>query len=308
MQSYSNQDVLNEVLACPFCKHPLTLETYSQCPSCGRSYASQDELLDLRLKEQIQRQIALKYPVEMGNSPPTEVLKPKQNPEVDFQGIQMPQRMNLAMQSHFPKAPHKECIAIDLGCEATQHRPLCERAGYRYLGVDYEKANDLPRNAPVILGDAHTLPLRDQSVDFVLFQGVLSCLPEPHLAMEEIFRILKNDGVLVGTVTFLSPYIKYCCYSQFSEDGVRHLLTTHGYQIEYLAASSSWTVLDALAEIKFFPKMPHKLAQMIFFPLKLLHNLWWKLGYLLSKNPDHERHIRYFTGVYFFRARKVVQD
>jgi SAM-dependent methyltransferase len=307
MQPYPNQDVLDEVLACPFCKHPLTLETYSQCPNCGRSYAAQEDgLLDLRLKEQIQRQVTLKYPLDTENSPPTEVLKLKQNPEVDFEGVEMPLRMNPAMRSHFPKAPHKDCIAIDLGCEALQHRPLCERAGYRYLGVDYDRANNLPNNSPVVLGDANTLPLRDQSADFVLFQGVLSCLPEPHLAMEEIFRVLKNDGVLVGTVTFLSPYIKYCCYSQFSEDGIRNLLLAHGYKIEYLAASSSWTVLDALAEIKYFPKMPHALARMLFFPLKMLHNLWWKLGYSLSKNPDRERHIRYFTGVYFFRARKVV--
>lgn len=305
MQSYPNQDVLDEVLACPFCKHPLTLKTYNKCPSCGRTYGLQhDGLLDMRLKEQVQRQITLKYPLTMENSPPTEVLKVKQTPEVDFSGIAMPLRMTPAMQSHFPKAPHQDCIAVDIGCEALQHRPLCERAGYRYLGIDYEKAEHLPADPPLVLGDAHTLPLRDRSVDFVLFQGVISCLPEPHLAMEEIFRVLKNDGVLVGTVTFLSPYIKHCCYSQFSEDGVRHLLLSHGYHIEYLAASPTWTVLDALAEIKFFPKMPHKLAKLIFLPLKVLHNLWWKLGYFLSNNPDRERHIRYFTGVYFFCARK----
>ena len=53
------------------------------------------------------------------------------------------------------------------------------------------------QNFSLMKGDAQKLPFPDSSFDFVTCQTVLIHLPEPQKAIQEMKRVLKNDGILL---------------------------------------------------------------------------------------------------------------
>ncbi|MGH2403025.1 MAG: class I SAM-dependent methyltransferase [bacterium] len=93
-----------------------------------------------------------------------------------------------------------DALALDLGCGETFHRPACEHAGYTYVGLDH--ASD----QATVLGDAHALPFKDNSVDFILSLAVFEHIRYPFVAIPETHRVLRPGRPFIGTVAFLEPY------------------------------------------------------------------------------------------------------
>jgi SAM-dependent methyltransferase len=85
---------------------------------------------------------------------------------------------------------------------------------------------DVLRGAGVhIIGDAQALGIRDASFEVVLCTEVLEHLPEPQLALDEIFRVLQPGGQLLLTTRFLFPiHDAPHDYFRFTKYGLRHLL------------------------------------------------------------------------------------
>lgn len=54
--------------------------------------------------------------------------------------------------------------------------------------------------------DAHSLPYDDNSFDCVILQEVLEHLKKPWVVMDEVYRVLKEGGVVIATVPFLYPH------------------------------------------------------------------------------------------------------
>ena len=52
---------------------------------------------------------------------------------------------------------------------------------------------------------AGALPFPDDVFDFVFSQAVLEHVPEPHLAVDEMVRVLKPGGVFHAEVAFMQP-------------------------------------------------------------------------------------------------------
>jgi SAM-dependent methyltransferase len=74
---------------------------------------------------------------------------------------------------------------------------------FRVLGVDRSPAMLAAMRArhpmiPAILGDAHGLPLRDGSVDLVVFVTTLEFLDDPVAALGEAVRVARRGVVLVA--------------------------------------------------------------------------------------------------------------
>jgi len=88
--------------------------------------------------------------------------------------------------------PHGRAIGIDM-TEAMAERA---RAGARSSGVE---------NVEVRLGDALSLPVESESIDFVISNGVLNLTPDKRAAFGEVFRILKPGGeFLYGDIVVAS--------------------------------------------------------------------------------------------------------
>lgn len=72
-----------------------------------------------------------------------------------------------------------------IGIDMTKAMATCARAGARAIGLD---------NVEVRLGDALSLPVESDSVDFVISNGVLNLTPDKQEAFGEVFRVLKPGG------------------------------------------------------------------------------------------------------------------
>jgi len=220
------------------------------------------------------------------------------NPEVDFSNIKIPRHLSKKLLSYFPKASSKKCLILDLGCGKAIHKQVANRAGYRYVSLDY--------NSPKaqIRGDAHALPFKKNSFDFILSIAVLEHIRYPYIMIEEVNRVLKPRGKFIGTVAFLEPFHGNS-YFHFTHLGLTSLLQHGGFDIEKIAPSETWSVLAAQTSA-LFPNMPKTLAKTLIFPLESIHRLWWSLGALVTGNRERKKTNRVLatTGAFAFIAHK----
>jgi uncharacterized protein YbaR (Trm112 family) len=75
-----------------------------------------------------------------------------------------------------------------------------------------------------VIGDAHALPFRDDSLDFVLASAVWEHLRNPFEAAREVHRVLKPGGQVGVDCNFVFPFHGYpAVYFNASREGMRQL-------------------------------------------------------------------------------------
>ena len=136
--------------------------------------------------------------------------------------------------------------------------------------------------------------------------AVLEHIQFPLVLMNEVFRVLKTGGALIGTVSFLEPFHENSFYHH-THLGLFNDLSFAGFEIEHLAASKEWQVFDAQARMAgwvHFPGLPEFLRRgIIRFPRRL-SNLWFETYRVLRKRPLPENLVN-VTGAFTFVAKKV---
>ncbi|OGO25508.1 MAG: methyltransferase type 11 [Chloroflexi bacterium RBG_16_52_11] len=299
--SYSEQ-ILN-ILTCPFCSGSLEPGNGgSRCGNCGTIYPyTKSGTLDLRLKHP--RPVTLTFEIG-GNLPSIDALEFKpliksQTAAVDFSPIAVPYHLSEALMSYFPRAHNANSLMLDLGCGNGIHREVCEHAGFQYVGLDYDSPG-----AP-FLGDAHALPFKDYSFEFILSIAVLEHIRYPFVMMAEAFRVLKPGGKLIGTVAFLEPF-HLDSYYHHSHLGTFNSLQYAGFLVQQVAPSDTWTGLKAQAAMGLFQRMPRVYSSLLIYPLHLLHRLWWRARVFKSRGKRVRMNdlIRNTTGAFSFIASK----
>lgn len=290
-----------DILVCPSCGKPLEKTNQGAlCNNCKLDYEYTDSgSLDLRLKKPKKFQ----YEFELGTTLFPEAgfnfdtLTQNHTPQVDFSNIAVPWHLTKEIMSHFPKAISKSSLMLDLGCGDTIHRDVCRYCGFEYVGLDSasEKAS--------ILGDAHSLPFKDESFEFILSIAVLEHIRYPFVMMKEVYRVLKPKGKFIGTVAFLEPFHGDSFYHH-THIGTYNSLREGGFEIEQIAPSKEWSVLVAQSSMGLFPKMPSFFAKALVFPLLFIHKLWWKIGSKLTPKASEKTRIILTTGAFTFIARR----
>jgi SAM-dependent methyltransferase len=276
----------------------------ADCGACGVRYPSAATgALDLRLRKPkvIRHEHVLGEPLPALPSTEYRELPEKHEPEVDFGELSVPHHLTRALMSHFPRAPRTGDLALDLGCGGAVHRPVCEAAGFEYVGLDYES------DSAQVLGDAHALPFADQSFGFVLSIAVLEHIRFPFVAMREAFRVLRPGALFIGTVAFLEPFHGNS-YFHHSHLGVLTSLLEGGFEIDCIAPHADWNALTAQANMGLFPKMPGVLQRLLIWPLQVLHRLWWAAGRRITPEATEAVRIRNLTGAFSFVARRPAVD
>lgn len=297
----SISDNVQKILACPYCLAPLN-NSY-QCESnenCQSHYKfSETGALDLRLqnKKPYNYDFTLGVPLPPESDLRFKVLPENNNPEVDFSGIDIPRHLTREIRSYFPKAKAENALMLDLGCGDMVHQKTCEYAGFEYLGMDYHS------DQASILGDAHALPFKDNSFEFVISIAVLEHIKFPFIMMKEVNRVLKPNGVFIGTVAFLEPFHENSLYHH-THLGTYNSLKEGGFNIEGIYPNDKWSVLEAQATMGLFPKMPRLLSKLLILPIQILHKIWWKVGGLVSAKASEGARIRNTTGAFMFIAQK----
>jgi SAM-dependent methyltransferase len=74
------------------------------------------------------------------------------------------------------------------------------------------------------IGDGHSIPLADASVDGVVVQAVLEHVLEPWLVAEEIHRVLRLGGLVYADTPFMQPVHEGPYdFTRFTDSGHRYL-------------------------------------------------------------------------------------
>lgn len=91
---------------------------------------------------------------------------------------------------------------LDVGCNIARWKPVVEKAGYEYFGVEpCQKAIDIARKqgANVKWGIGQALPFEDKSFDAVMLMTVLQHqnVETRKTILSEVERVLKDEGILI---------------------------------------------------------------------------------------------------------------
>ena len=111
-----------------------------------------------------------------------------------------------------------------------------------------------PRVRPHVIGDSEALPLRDACVDTVVSLEVLEYVRRPHVALAEMYRVLRPAGHLVLSVPFVHRMDAPADLWRFSEHGLREVLAAAGFEVVVLRAqgyaltAAAHLVLSALVQ------------------------------------------------------------
>lgn len=98
----------------------------------------------------------------------------------------------------------KNVQVLDLGCGAGPVLGPLQRAGMRCMGMDYSvdmlhlaRANLGAGTVPLVQAECEKIPLPDASVGCIVCLGVISYALSLDSAMQEVRRVLKDDGIAI---------------------------------------------------------------------------------------------------------------
>jgi SAM-dependent methyltransferase len=205
-------------------------------------------------------------------------LSAKANSEVpEWKNVSLPfdltngNRLTPELVSYFPRAHGEDRWMLDLGCGSRIFEEFCRKTtGFRYVGIDYDGPN------PDILADAHALPFKSKSFDFVLSIAVLEHLAFPDVAMAEVYRVLKPGGIFIGTVAFLETF-HMNSYFHMTHLGTLRVLDQSGFEVDVIAPNTQWSGLRAQAEMALFPGLPGAVKRAMIAPADLSSTALWAL-------------------------------
>jgi hypothetical protein len=80
--------------------------------------------------------------------------------------------------------------------------------------------------SPIVqfIGDGHAIPLADGSIDGVVAEAVLGCVQEPWVVAQEIYRVLRKNGIVFADSAFMQPVCEGPYdFTRFTDSGLRYL-------------------------------------------------------------------------------------
>lgn len=269
------------------------------CGECHDTYLlTQKGQLDLRLKRA--KKLEMELYLELSPNEHTDPLIPLPEGRLieELKGLKPPKHLNRKMLSHVPKG-REGSLALDLGCGKGLHKPVCEKAGFRWVGVDIS-----PSSGARVLADAHALPFKPETFEFSLAIALWEHLGHPLVAAREVGRVLKPGGLLLGSVAFLEPFHGNSYYHH-THLGIINVLKGAGFQVEWVSPQERWDALTALSGA-LFPRAPKWLSLSLIGVIRRASAVWWKTGLLLLRGTKGNglKKLCYMAGAFVFKASK----
>jgi len=96
-----------------------------------------------------------------------------------------------------------------------------------FKDVNYQTLDIESKYHPDIIGDIHSLSMKDESIDAIICKAVLEHVYDPQKAINEMYRVLRKQGKCLIYVPFLYPYHGekdgYKDYYRYTQDGIEYL-------------------------------------------------------------------------------------
>jgi SAM-dependent methyltransferase len=234
-----------KLLACPDCRNPLQKnDSELQCSGCGRRFRKVFSAPDLSPKDE----------PELGMAPPS------------FQswGTWLIGRLYSQRYSH-PEARLRQLLA-DL--TATQWGL---NAGSSNTRLHEQVLNlDIRPSAGVdVVGNALCLPFADNSFRCVVSQEVVEHLPDPNLAMREVYRVLAPGGWFFLQVPFVVGIHDYPHdYWRFTDRGLEMLLKRAGFQVDEIEPTDGSGKSMYFVTVEYAASIASSIWSKLYIPVK----------------------------------------
>ncbi|KAF0109273.1 MAG: type 11 methyltransferase [Anaerolineaceae bacterium] len=215
------------------------------CPDCSMWYPVEDGLLELLAGDLIYREDRVRFArrysanlVELGLDPSfasagqrDSRLQIQQQSHFDWYAQNAEQSYSEYEQTPFWLAADRIAFdawrkeagngkwLVDLGCAQGRSAFKLMDLDLHIVGMDVSKRlvrqaleryrlGNYRAKAAFLVADASSLPLVDESIDYVLIYGVLHHLPDPKRTCREVARVLKTGGVYFGSENNQSVFRK----------------------------------------------------------------------------------------------------
>jgi len=161
----------------------------------------------------------------------------------------------------------KECIdnqksfvkVLDVGCGQKPYRSLFPE-NIEYIGLDID-----PKSKADIICNNWNIPFPDNYFDCILSTFVLEHTLELEASIQEMYRVLKKNGIVILIIPFTFPLHEIPHdYWRFTRYSLEHLFSK--FKIKKLIASDGYLLtLAVFINIQFMLAVKNKFLQQLFF-------------------------------------------
>lgn len=149
------------------------------------------------------------------------------------------------------KQLHSDMKVLELAMGPALLTEVIARQCRQLYATDYSekmvlqaKKKQLPSNVIIEQADATNLPYKDENFDAIIIANALHIMPNPKLAIKEMKRVLKNDGIIIApTYTReitdnklklkIMNAVGFVTYFTWDDKAYRAYLVEHGLIITY---------------------------------------------------------------------------
>ncbi len=139
-------------------------------------------------------------------------------------------------------------VVADIGGGKCPYYPYLADLAREFICVDLRENLPPDDGRPIrkVPGTGERIPLEDDSVDIVLCNQVLEHVIDPHVSCREMHRILRKDGMFIGSVPHASPvHLEPHDFRRFTDLGIIQLLENTGF--DSISVEGNGGVFSAVA-------------------------------------------------------------
>lgn len=179
---------------------------------------------------------------------------------------------------------------LDLGCgnAGTLNWVKQVHGNLNWYGLDIidsleaNSENDIQNQnlANFQLYDGIHIPYEENTFDIIFSRQVFEHVRHPDLLMKEIYRVLKPQGVFIGSVAYLEPFHSYSIFN-FTPFGVVQVLSEAGFSgIQIRPGVDGLTLL-----VRHMIKRPRRVFNFFLKNQSPLNSLFGLCGLIFGLNP-----------------------
>jgi SAM-dependent methyltransferase len=143
---------------------------------------------------------------------------------------------------------HSSAKVLDLGCGEGNSRNFFQKIAPKTIwhGVDIKDSPEVRKRTiehkSILTFDGINLPYSNEYFDLIYCNQVLEHVRYPDKLIAEVFRVLRPNGLFVGTVSYLEPYHSYSIFN-FTPYGIVSVLSEAGLKLEEIRPGSDVSLL-----------------------------------------------------------------